>query len=348
MVVFLFIFGLVALAAGGAFLVRRSVLAEPEPSQRRLARPPSVLAERMAEVRRTQQSLSPEERRQSTRRHRVGVGTSGGGGGNSSGTKYGDGRGPRPLSRRSFLMSDDSTGGPPSPPREDSPLLGSRTERSPQSSSAGVLALAGSDSDDDEEQKGEKKNATGDWAGVDVENVVQVPGGSDLGDSDAGSRKTTVSAAPTTLSAADEALLGTFMEVLSEGLPIKIHRTSKRARKTTLWLKGADTLVWSSKRAIGSKQWHKQSLGGVTSVQAGKGGSDSLIIGSGESAPEDSCFSLCFPSVSMGFEAASELERDALVQGFAMLVEDIKAAADEQKYGDTEAAIFRDMASMGS
>ncbi|CAM9433186.1 unnamed protein product [Ectocarpus sp. 6 AP-2014] len=310
----------------------------------------------MAEVRRTQQSLSPEERRQSTRRHRVGVGTSRGGGGNSSGTKYGEGRGPRPLSRRSFLMSDDSTGGPPSPPREDSPLLGSRTERSPQSSSAGVLALAGSDSDDDEERKGDKKNATGDWAGVDVENVIQVPGGSDLGDSDAGSRKTTVSAAPTTLSAADEALLGTFMEVLSEGeldllltgLPIKIHRTSKRARKTTLWLKGADTLVWSSKRAIGSKQWQKQSLGGVTSVQAGKGGSDSLIIGSGESAPEDSCFSLCFPSVSMGFEAASELERDALVQGFAMLVEDIKAAADEQKYGDTEAAIFRDMGSMGS
>ncbi|CAB1111825.1 unnamed protein product [Ectocarpus sp. CCAP 1310/34] len=307
----------------------------------------------MAEVRRTQQSLSPEERRQSTRRHRVGVGTSEGGGGNSSATKFGKGGGPRPLSRRSFLISNDSTGGPPSPPREDSPLLGSRTERPPRSSSAGELALAGSDSDDDEERKGGRKNTTGDWAGIDVENVIQVAGGSDLGDSDAGSRETTVSAAPTTLSAADEALLGTFMEVLSEGeldflltgLPIKIHRTSKRARKTTLWLKGADTLVWSSKRAIGSKQWHKQSLGGVTSVQ---GGSDSLIIGSGESAPEDSCFSLCFPSVSMGFEAASELERDALVQGFAMLVENIKAAADEQKCRDTEAAIFRDVASMGS
>lgn len=39
---------------------------------------------------------------------------------------------------------------------------------------------------------------------------------SDYG-SETGSRRTTISAAPTTLSAADEALLGTFMEVLAEG-----------------------------------------------------------------------------------------------------------------------------------
>lgn len=39
---------------------------------------------------------------------------------------------------------------------------------------------------------------------------------SDYG-SETGSRRTTVSAAFTTLSAADEALLGTFMEVLAEG-----------------------------------------------------------------------------------------------------------------------------------
>lgn len=98
----------------------------------------------------------------------MGVGTSGGGGANSSGTKHGEGRGPRPLSRRSFLLSDNPTDGPPSPPREDSPLLGSKTERLPRPSSAGVLALAGS-SDDEEERKGDKKNATGDWGGMDVE-----------------------------------------------------------------------------------------------------------------------------------------------------------------------------------
>lgn len=51
------------------------------------------------------------------------------------------------------------------------------------------------------------------------------------------------------------------------GLPIKIHRSSKRPRKTTLWLKDTDTLVWASKRAIGPKQWHKLHLSGVTSVQ---------------------------------------------------------------------------------
>lgn len=42
-------------------------------------------------------------------------------------------------------------------------------------------------------------------------------------------------------------------------------------------------------------------------TKAGKGGANSLIIGSGETADEDMCFSLTFPTVSMGFEAASQV-----------------------------------------
>lgn len=40
---------------------------------------------------------------------------------------------------------------------------------------------------------------------------------------------------------------------------------------------------------------------------------------------------------------ATQLERDALVQGFAMLVEDLKAAADEERYRDAEAGIIREI-----
>eukprot|EP00752_Nemacystus_decipiens_P005530 g5002.t1 len=271
----------------------------------------------MATIRRAQQSTSPDVDRQSTRRQRVKVD-----GGSTSGG-LGEGGGVRPLSQASFLMAADADAdAPDSPPREDSPLLG---DKKPSK-----IAFA-------DKGQGETKQVSVDWG--EGEGITPV---SDYG-SDAGSRRTTVSAAPTTLSAADEALLGTFMEVLAEGLPIKIHRSSKRPRKTTLWLKDSDTLVWSSKRAIGPKQWHKLRLSSVTSVQAGKGGSDSLIIGSGESADENACFSLTFPSVSMGFEAASELERDALVQGFAMLVEDLKAAADEERYRDAETGIIREI-----
>eukprot|EP00903_Cladosiphon_okamuranus_P007953 g7677.t2 len=283
----------------------------------------------MATIRRAQRSVSPEAGRQAARRQRLTVeGGSGAGGGGGRGA----GGGVRLLSRDSFLVADADTDAdadaaaaddaPASPAREDSPLLGSK--KPSRTSFAG-------------ERSEEKKQANVNWG--DVEGITPV---SDYG-SDTGSRRTTVSAAPTTLSAADEALLGTFMEVLSEGLPIKIHRSSKRPRKTTLWLKDTDTLVWASKRAIGPRQWHKLHLGGVKSVQAGKGGSDSLIIGSGESADENACFSLTFPKVSIGFEAASELERDALVQGFAMLVEDIKAAADEERYRDAEGGVVRDI-----
>lgn len=49
-------------------------------------------------------------------------------------------------------------------------------------------------------------------------------------------------------------------------------------------------------------------------TKAGKGGSDSLIIGSGERADEDTCFSLSFPGVSMGFEAASEVRVNVFLE----------------------------------
>ena len=38
-----------------------------------------------------------------------------------------------------------------------------------------------------------------------------------------------------------------------------------------------------------------------------------------------------------------QLERDALVQGFAMLVEDLRAAVDEQRFRDAEAGISKDI-----
>lgn len=86
--------------------------------------------------------------------------------------------GDRPRRPGSFHGSPSSQNSAYSVPREDSPLLGLETP------------VAGE----------ENKEA-----------------GSDYGGSDTGSRRTTHSNAPTTMSAADEALLGTFMEVLSEG-----------------------------------------------------------------------------------------------------------------------------------
>ncbi|CAN0236572.1 unnamed protein product [Scytosiphon promiscuus] len=387
---------LVALATAGSFFVHRGLLPKDEPAQEQqgLESRPSTLAERMADVRRTQGRRSPsptaaQETRgpQAERRKRAAMA-----GGGSRGR--GEGGGVRPLSKRSFLVVSEPEGGggggggggygnarvvsdtPPSPPREDSPLLGKpqarRRENTASSSEVAAAAAAvtaatppsslrqrpaatgafagdegggrGRGGEEENKWHAEEKPVVVDWGEEEGIIPVSVSGGvgSDYG-SEAGSRRTTVSGAPTTLSAADEALLGTFMEVLTEGLPIKIHRSSRRGRRTTLWLKKGDTLVWASKRAIGTKQWHKLKLATATSVQAGKGGSDSLIIGSGEKADEDTCFSLSFPGISMGFQAASELERDALVQGFAMLVEDLKAAADEQRYRDAEAGIIREI-----
>lgn len=97
------------------------------------------------------------------------------------------------------------------PPREDSPLLGTRAIRESENSN-----------NNDEEKRerdpaaqAEHQRAMGAMMARDLEGGGgESPGGGSEGGR---SRRTTASAAPTTLSAADEALLGTFMEVMSEG-----------------------------------------------------------------------------------------------------------------------------------
>lgn len=81
--------------------------------------------------------------------------------------------------------------------------------------------------------------------------------------SEAGSRKTTISAAPTTLSAADEALLGTFMEVLAEGEEQQVCSCNKKYSEITtmsyivkLWLSERQlSLVLSAKLAVVHFLW---------------------------------------------------------------------------------------------
>lgn len=82
-----------------------------------------MLAERMAIIRRAQQSTSPEAGRQATRRQRLTVE-----GGGTGGGRQGGGGGVRILSRDSFLVAaaEVVANAPASPPREDSPLLGSK------------------------------------------------------------------------------------------------------------------------------------------------------------------------------------------------------------------------------
>ncbi|CAM9933731.1 unnamed protein product, partial [Ascophyllum nodosum] len=123
-------------------------------------------------------------------------------------------------------------------------------------------------------------------------------------------RKTMVSAALSTVGANDEALLSTFAEVMSEGLPVKILKPSGRAKKVMLRLKDRGTLLWSSRRALGAKKWRKISLREVTGIQAGRGSEPF------ENADDALCLLLVLSSAGcLGVEASSELERDALVQG---------------------------------
>ncbi len=115
----------------------------------------------MAEVRRTRQSVSPDEGRQSARRQRL---TGGEERGRRGGGGRGEGGGVKPLSRRSFLAIGDYASAPSSPVREDSPLLGT-SERA--SRSLAKRAFAGDDSEEDE-----KKEVAEDWGDVEGERAA--------------------------------------------------------------------------------------------------------------------------------------------------------------------------------
>lgn len=131
--------------------------------KKRLERRPSILAQRMAAVRRTQQSLSPEDRRPDRRRHRIsieGESVSESGRGGEAGEQGG---GARLLSRGSFLAAEDTASAPSSPPREDSPLLGNTKP----SRTAAVMGLENGEDFD------EKKGVAVDW-GDDFEGMKNI------------------------------------------------------------------------------------------------------------------------------------------------------------------------------
>jgi hypothetical protein len=120
-----------------------------------------------------------------------------------------------------------------------------------------------------------------------------------------------------TLSPQDEALRKTFLSVLKEGMTMLLHTGEKSPKQIQLTLVGTE-LRWKSAKVFARTQY-KVDLREIKFVEWGKQ-TDTFAKQTSMSASEDMCFSLVTDKVTVDLEASSKVERDALVQGFSLVV----------------------------
>jgi len=134
-------------------------------------------------------------------------------------------------------------------------------------------------------------------------------------------------------------LVDTFRNVLAEGLTMHLH-SSTQSKEVFLWLQGGPLpedrgrrrsqsraasphlLCWRPTGSV-SRRAYQLDLSEVLFVEVGKQ-TPVLRTGSGAGVDEDHCLSLITPNMSVDFEASSKVEREAMAQGFALLINDIK------------------------
>ena len=118
----------------------------------------------------------------------------------------------------------------------------------------------------------------------------------------------------------DSALKSTFVSVLNEGVTLKMHR-EKGLILIRMSLSGTE-LKWKTKKLFARKT-HSLSLNDILFIESGKQTS-MLRKPAAELVSSDICFSLITSGSTFDFEASSKIERDVLVQGFAMIVAEAK------------------------
>lgn len=117
----------------------------------------------------------------------------------------------------------------------------------------------------------------------------------------------------------DEQLRNAFVGVLAEGVLIRKYDADGSVTQVKLWLSdvASGTLSWLVEG--GYEPPGALSLDEVVDVQLGKH-SEPFQVGAGISAVEELCFSLLTYRSTLDLEASARMERQALVEGFELLV----------------------------
>lgn len=129
-----------------------------------------------------------------------------------------------------------------------------------------------------------------------------------------------ISKQPIDLSSPDLTLLHTLKDVLTQGI-ILTQYTTGSAKQVKVFLNG-NVLQWRSAKFLARKNF-KLDLRKVLCVEWGKKTSN-FHLPLAAKAPIDCCFSFLTDDQTLDFEASSKVERDALAQGFTLMLEDLR------------------------
>lgn len=126
------------------------------------------------------------------------------------------------------------------------------------------------------------------------------------------------------LSPQDEALRKTFHSVLKEGMTMVLHTSEKNPKQIHLTLVGTE-LRWKAAKVF-ARNMYKIDLRDIKYVEWGKQ-TNTFQKQVSSAASDDQCFSLVTERVTVDLEASSKVERDALVQGFSLVVSGLRESS---------------------
>ena len=135
----------------------------------------------------------------------------------------------------------------------------------------------------------------------------------------------------------DMALMDTFVNVLSQGIQVKVHIKDKPPKDVKLSLENT-TIIWRSinskgLRAMGGfNKTSRIDIGEIKNIVLGKKTSI-LKQPISASTPEDVCLSLLMQGDrSLDIEVSNKVERDSFAQGFSLLVHTLNDNDDLAQY----------------
>ena len=129
----------------------------------------------------------------------------------------------------------------------------------------------------------------------------------------------------------DMALMDTFVNVLTQGIVLRVHCKDGKQPKEARMILENKTIVWQSvvpKGYMGFSRSHKIDITNIRQVFWGKSTPtfENMIS---QGAPVDNCLSLItFDNNSLDIEFSSRVERDSFAQGFTLLVQNLNGISD--------------------
>lgn len=133
----------------------------------------------------------------------------------------------------------------------------------------------------------------------------------------------------------EKELLQTFLAVLADGLALVMHTSRGKPRRVKVWLEDTE-LMWRAARSVNvMRKKHTVDINDLSHVESGKATAVFRRTANARLS-DDLCLSLvCNNGSTIDLEASSRMEREAIKQGFAMVIHSAQQQRDQRESVET-------------